>query len=89
MVQHKSKGVRADGITILDAQWRYVFINDAAALLLPRPRAEVIGKSAWDIFPGIIGSAAERDLRKAVESSTPTTRECSGSANLGHFTTDT
>jgi len=42
-----------EGCQILNRQWQYVYINDAAERQNRRPRAELMGKRYMDIWPGI------------------------------------
>lgn len=41
----------SDGLLILDANWRYVYVNKKAGALLQRDPDEIIGKVVWDEFP--------------------------------------
>ena len=43
-------GIR-DGFIVLDAQWRYSYLNDRACELLQRNRNELQGRVLWDVFP--------------------------------------
>ncbi len=45
-----------DGMVSLDTEWRYTFLNDAAMATHPLPRAEIIGKTIWDIHPDLAGT---------------------------------
>jgi len=55
----------SDGFIVLDDQWRYRFVNDQAAHLMRRPRAELLGKHIWSEFPDLVGSAFEAEARRA------------------------
>jgi PAS domain S-box-containing protein len=44
-----------DGFATFDRQWRYTYINDRLLKFLNLPRAEVIGRQAWDVFPHQVG----------------------------------
>ncbi|HET9820507.1 MAG TPA: PAS domain-containing protein, partial [Burkholderiaceae bacterium] len=39
-------------VLVKDAQLRYVLVNDAYARRLGRPKADIIGRTAWDLHPG-------------------------------------
>ncbi len=41
----------SEGFLILDRDWRFVFVNPAAERLVQRSRAELLGRSLWEIFP--------------------------------------
>jgi PAS domain S-box-containing protein len=55
-----------DGFYVLDAQFRFVRVNRRCAEIWGRPRAELIGRSIWDCFPGSADSKAGQQLRHAV-----------------------
>jgi PAS domain S-box-containing protein len=57
----------ADGLVILDRDWRYTYINAHAARIFGRPRSELIGKCLWDLFPFIVGTEMERGMRRAAD----------------------
>ena len=50
---------------ILDREWRYTFVNEPAARIFGRPRAELLGKRVWDLFPLIVGTDMKREMRRA------------------------
>lgn len=45
----------SDGVLVLDAQWRFRYVNDPAADLLGRSREELVGAHAWTLFPEAVG----------------------------------
>ena len=57
----------ADGLVILDREWRYAYINAYAARIFGQPRSELIGKCVWDLFPFIVGTEMERQMRRAAD----------------------
>ena len=61
----------SDGFIVLDHQWRYRFVNDQAAQLMRRPRAELLGKHIWSEFPDLVGSAFEAEARRAARRTSP------------------
>lgn len=42
-----------EGCQIIDPQWRYTYLNDAAVAHARRERAELIGRSMMECYPGI------------------------------------
>jgi PAS domain S-box-containing protein len=40
-----------DAFLTMDRQWRFTYVNRQAERMLQRPRAEMLGKVAWDEFP--------------------------------------
>jgi PAS domain S-box-containing protein len=57
-----------DGITLLDREWKYQFLNDSSLTLKYKTREEVIGHLIWDVHPELIGSPFETLLRNAMAS---------------------
>jgi PAS domain S-box-containing protein len=49
----------------LDGELRFTFINRAAEILLGAPRADLIGKTPWDVHPESAGTPLERGFRRA------------------------
>ena len=39
-------------VLVKDAQLRYVLVNDAYARRLGRPKADIVGRTAWELHPG-------------------------------------
>jgi PAS domain S-box-containing protein len=56
----------ADAFYLLDHDWRFTYVNDAAEPLLQTTRAALLGRSLWDAFPGVIGSVFEGPYREAM-----------------------
>ncbi len=56
-----------DAITALDPEWRYTEVNHSAELLLRRKRADLLGRSHWEVFPELMNTPAETQLRYAAE----------------------
>ena len=60
-----------DGFSALDREWRYTYVNRAAEVTFHRPRAELLGRVVWELFPEIVGTVAERELRRAMAGGVP------------------
>jgi diguanylate cyclase (GGDEF)-like protein/PAS domain S-box-containing protein len=45
-----------DGLFVVDAQWRFAFVNATAAALLGRPVGETLGRDLWACYPGLAGT---------------------------------
>ncbi len=56
-----------DAFFTVDREWRFTFLNREAERLLARTREELTGSNLWTAFPATIGSAFEREYRRAVE----------------------
>lgn len=47
----------ADSVVLLDSDWRYTYLNNAAEILLGTPKLELIGQLFWDAPPESISPA--------------------------------
>ncbi len=67
----------SDPFVVQDAEWRFRYINQAAAQVLKQPGREpasnLIGKSVWEEYPNVVGTKFEREMRLAAESRKPVT----------------
>ena len=54
-----------DGFIGLDDEWRFTFVNIEAERLLTKTRDELIGRSVWDVFPEVMGTTADKELRRS------------------------
>lgn len=59
----------ADPFIVLDSQWRYRFVNAAAASMMESVSGvtpnELVGGSIWEMFPQTVGSDLERNIRRS------------------------
>jgi GAF domain-containing protein len=77
-----TKGI-LDSIThpfvVHDTDWRFRYINEAAATVFRQsPRAShdpPIGRVLWELYPDIVGTAFEREMRRAATERQPVTFE--------------
>ena len=68
----------SDAAVSLDRHGNYLSINRAAAELFRQwghDPATMLGRSVWNLFPGIKGTTAERHLRSAIEDEVPINSE--------------
>ena len=65
----------ADAFYLLDREWRFIYVNDAAEPLLQTTREALLGRTLWEAFPGVIGSPFEAPYREAMESGRVTSAE--------------
>ena len=56
-----------DGFEALDAGYRFVYLNQAAARLYGSPRDEMIGRNIWDRMPELRGTQVEKEFRGVLE----------------------
>ncbi len=60
-----------DAFFTLNRDWQFTYLNTEAEKLLRRERGELLGKSLWDEFPDVRGSAVETTYREALENARP------------------
>ena len=64
-----------DGLTdafgTVDAQWRVTFINRSAQQVMRVTAGEVLGRSFWEAFPGVVGNEFEAHYRHVMERREP------------------
>jgi PAS domain S-box-containing protein len=56
----------SDAFTAIDREWRYTYVNGAAASLLRRKPEELLGKTLWDVWPQLNEVPFGIELRKAL-----------------------
>ena len=61
----------ADAFYLLDREWRFTYVNDAAEPLLQTTREELLGRTLWEAFPGVAGSVFEGPYRTAMAEGRP------------------
>ena len=54
-----------DGVVALDRDFRYVFVNRAAERLLDVRPGALLGRVIWDVYPDLVGTLVESELRRA------------------------
>jgi PAS domain-containing protein len=59
----------SDGIVGLDADWRVNYVNSRAELLYRKRRNELLGGVWWELFPYLVGTTTEAELRQAARGS--------------------
>ncbi|HEX5970840.1 MAG TPA: PAS domain-containing protein, partial [Gemmatimonadaceae bacterium] len=65
----------ADAFYLLDYEWRFTYVNDAAEPLLQTTRDKLLGRTLWEMFPGVIGSPFEGPYREAMATGRVTSAE--------------
>lgn len=73
----------SDAFFVLDAEGRLTYLNHEAERLFERPRAQVLGRPLFEIFPAWRGSAEASLLRRAIEDSRIVPFEVQ--SRLGHW----
>jgi PAS domain S-box-containing protein len=64
-----------DGFLRLDAEWRMVYANAEAERLSGVHRRELLGRTLQEVFPGVVGSAFEREYARAMREKQPVALE--------------
>ena len=65
----------ADAFYLLDRDWRFTHVNDAAEPLLQTTRDRLLGRTLWDAFPDVVGSVFEGPYREAMAAGRVTSAE--------------
>jgi PAS domain S-box-containing protein len=68
-------GSIADAFYLLDRDWRFTHVNDAAEPLLHTTREALLGRTLWEAFPTVAGSVFEGPYREAMATGRPTSAE--------------
>ncbi len=56
----------ADGFFTVDREWRYTYINRQAEALWERTRAELLGMTVWEAWPGAVGGEFDHQFHRAM-----------------------
>ena len=68
-----------DPFVVHDSEWRFQYLNEAAVRVLSESRGEdatsSIGKTLWELYPDIVGTRFEKEMRRAHESRVTVTFE--------------
>ncbi len=56
-----------DGFLTLDTDWRFVYVNREAELILRKPREELIGYNVWEKFPETVNSIFYTQYHQAMD----------------------
>jgi len=64
-----------EGFQIIDRDWRYVYLNDAAALHAQRAKEQLLGRTMIDCYPGIESTEVFEQLRRCMETRLPQSLE--------------
>src|ERR1700752_1796146 len=58
---------------LLDREWRYICVNDAAVESIGRSREEILGRTLWELYPDIRGTELEQAFLNAMDQRVPVT----------------
>lgn len=65
----------SDGFFTLDREWRYTYLNPAAARFVGRRAEDLVGRRIWDVFPEAVDSPFYGVYHRAMETGEVTTFE--------------
>jgi diguanylate cyclase (GGDEF)-like protein/PAS domain S-box-containing protein len=65
----------SDAVLMLGHDWEIRYMNGNAERLLQVIRADVVGRSVWEVFPEAVGGPYHRAYHQAVETNMPVTFE--------------
>lgn len=57
----------SEGIQILSPEWTYLYLNEAAARHGRKPRAELLGRSMLQVYPGIDATAVFGVMKRCLD----------------------
>mgnify|MGYP002777085149 CR=1 FL=1 len=70
-----------DAFVAFDRNWHYTYVNRAAAQILHKAPADLLGKHVWnDVFPELVGGVAYQAMHRAVAEQIPVAWEEFGEA---------
>jgi PAS domain S-box-containing protein len=55
-----------DEFMMLDAQWRFTYVNEPAAKTFGKAQEELLGQCIWEVFPEIVGNRFYTELHRAM-----------------------
>ncbi|MBD2040472.1 PAS domain S-box protein [Microcoleus sp. FACHB-672] len=64
-----------DGFISLDREWRYTYVNQAAARMVGKTREELLGKNIWEVFPQAVGEIFYHECHRSFAQQAPATFE--------------
>jgi len=59
------------GSCALDEGWRFVSIDETAQRYLGTTAEAALGRTLWELAPGLVGTACEREYRRAMATGEP------------------
>ena len=57
----------ADTHILLDRQWRYIYLNEAAIRAIGKSREQILGRTLWELYPDIVGTELDYQYRRAMD----------------------
>ncbi|PIG93945.1 ATP-binding protein [Gloeocapsopsis sp. IPPAS B-1203] len=60
-----------DGFYVLDRDWRFTYVNDRHCEIIAMPRAEILRRNIWDLFPAAVDTDVYEHFHRAMREQTP------------------
>ncbi len=61
----------SDGYNSFDLEWRYTYVNAAAAKLVKRKAEDLLGRTLWEVWPNALNLPFGAEFRRAVTEKVP------------------
>src|SRR5213082_3436272 len=61
----------SDAFSVLDRDWRYIYVNQRVLELTGKRKEELIGRVIWEIFPEAVGTEFYQRCHRAIETQQP------------------
>ncbi|QVL29930.1 PAS domain-containing protein [Telmatocola sphagniphila] len=77
-LEHRNRSILEsidDSFYVVDADWRFTYVNQRALTYMKKTQEEILGKVVWDVFPEARGSIFEAQFRRSVKERRPITFE--------------
>lgn len=56
---------------LFDRDWHYMYLNESAVRAFGCTREQILGRSVWEMYPDLVGTELERQLRRAMDNRIP------------------
>ena len=56
---------------LFDRDWHYMYLNESAVSAFGCTREQILGRSVWEMYPDLVGTELERQLRRAMDNRIP------------------
>ncbi|GLV60552.1 hypothetical protein KDH_73710 [Dictyobacter sp. S3.2.2.5] len=57
----------SDGLSVLDREWRYLYVNHRIEEMAGKKRSELLGKNHWELYPEAVDTIFDHKLHQAME----------------------
>jgi len=57
----------ADTHILLDRQWRFIYVNEAAIRAIGKSREQILESTLWELYPDIVGTELDYQYRRAMD----------------------